>query len=347
MVEFCGWLMPVQYSGLVNEHNGVRNQVGLFDVSHMGEIRVRGNQAETFVDTITCNDVTRLADEQIQYSLMTYPEGTVVDDLLVYRVSGNEYLLVVNAANLDKDWAWVQKHAPDFDVSVVNESDQTAQIAVQGPKAQTTLQKLVSIDLTDIKYYWFKNVEVDGKPALVSRTGYTGEDGFEIYTDPQYAVDIWKALMKAGEEFQIQPAGLGARDSLRLEAKMPLYGNEMDQTTTVLEAGLNWAVKLKTKTDFIGKKALLEQKKAGLKRKLVCFIMEGRGIARHGYKVVSDGQETGQVTSGTHSPTLKKAIGMAYVPIGKKKPGTEISIQIRAKEQPARVVKELYQRNEE
>lgn len=346
MVEFCGWYMPVQYVGLVAEHEAVRTRVGLFDVSHMGEIRVRGRQAEVFVDTVTSNDVRRLVDTQIQYSLMTYREGTVVDDLLVYRFSPTEYLLVVNAANLDKDWAWVQEQASGFDVTVTNESDQTAQIAVQGPQAQATLQKLVSIDLDEIQYYWFKQMTVDGRPALVSRTGYTGEDGFEIYLDPKHAVPIWRALMHAGQPFGIQPAGLGARDSLRLEAKMPLYGNEMDHTTTALEAGLGWAVKLKKKTDFIGKTALLEQKKAGLKRKLVCFIMEGRGIARHGYPVVSDdGTPIGHVTSGTHSPTLKKAVGMAYVPIDMKQPGTEISIQIRAKVHAANVVKELYKRN--
>lgn len=345
MVDFLGWHMPVQYTSLIEEHHAVRNRVGLFDVSHMGEIRVKGPQALDFLNFITVNDVSKLEDRQIQYSLMTYPEGTVVDDLLVYRLHPDEYLLVVNAGNTEKDWKWVQEHAVGFDVHVANESDDTAQLAVQGPLAQTLMTALTPVDLNRIAYYWFEMMDVAGVKALVSRTGYTGEDGFEIYTSFQDGEAVMKAILKAGESLGLALCGLGCRDTLRLEARMPLYGNDMDQTVSALEAGLGWAVKLKKDCDFIGKDALKAQKK-NLQRKLVGFVMEDRAIARHGYPVLVDGAEVGHVTSGSHSPTLGKPIGLALLQTPHAKPGNHLDIVVRQKTHRAEIIKGPFYRRE-
>ena len=340
MVDFGGWYMPVQYSGLVEEHTTVRQKVGLFDVSHMGEIRVTGPEAEVFLDYITVNDVTKLTDGQAHYTVLPNENGGIIDDLLIYRFSRENYLLVVNASTQDNDLAWIQKHAADFKVTVVSESDQTGQIAVQGPLAQQVLQRLTPADLTEVAYYHFTETRVDDIPALVSRTGYTGEDGFECYVPAGETVRLWRRLLEEGKDEGVQPAGLGARDTLRLEARMHLYGNDMNDTITPLEAGLGWVTKLKKASDFVGKAALSAQKKEKVKRKLVGFEMVDRGIARHDYPVVdSEGNQIGVVTSGTHAPTLKKAIGLAYVPSEMSKPETTIHIKIRNKVAAARVVK--------
>ena len=345
MVDFGGWFMPVQYSSQVEEHQTVRERAGLFDVSHMGEVRVKGKDTLEYLSHITVNDPFTLEDGQAQYTAMLYPEGTVVDDLLIYRIGPEECLLVINAANQEKDFTWMLHHIGEYDVVLENESDDTGQIAIQGPLAETILQKLASPGLADLGYYRFRQEIIDDMPVLISRTGYTGEDGFECYLAADKTVKLWHMLLEAGKPEGILPAGLGARDTLRLEARMHLYGQDMDQTTTVLEAGLGWITKFKKPVDFIGKPALLEQKKAGLDRKLIGFEVTGKGIARHGYPVVDGEKEVGHVTSGTHSPTLKKSIGLAYVPKEMSKPGTEFHIKIRNKVVTAIVVKgPFYQR---
>jgi len=346
MVDFGGWFMPVHYGSQVEEHQAVRERVGLFDVSHMGEVRVQGKDTLAYLSHLTVNDPYNLEDGQAQYTAMLYPEGTVVDDLLIYRIGAEECLLVINAANIEKDFTWMLHHIGEFDVVLENESDRTGQIAIQGPLAEKVLQKLAAPGLADLGYYRFRQETIEGMPVLVSRTGYTGEDGFECYLPADHTVKLWKMLLEAGRDEGIQPAGLGARDTLRLEARMHLYGQDMDQTTTVLEAGLGWITKFKKPADFIGKEALLAQKKAGLDRKLIGFEVTGRGIARHGYPVVDGDREIGHVTSGTHSPTLKKSIGLAYLPRGMAKSGTEFQIRIRNKVVPAVVVKgPFYQRS--
>lgn len=345
MVDFGGWYMPVQYTSQIEEHQAVRQRVGLFDVSHMGEVRVTGKDTIAYLNYITSNNPSKLEDGQAQYTAMPYPDGTVVDDLLIYRISEDECLLVINASNIEKDFAWMQEHKGEFDVTLVNESDQTGQIAVQGPLAQQVLQKLASPGLEELTYYRFRQDTIDGMPVLISRTGYTGEDGFECYLDAENTPKLWRMLLEAGQDEGIRAAGLGARDTLRLESRMHLYGNDMDNTTTLLEAGLGWITKLKKASDFIGKESLKAQKKAGLTRKLIGFELNGKGIARHGYPVVDGDLEIGKVTSGTHSPTLKKSIGLAYVPLSLSKPGNTINIKIRNKVVPATVVKgPFYQR---
>ncbi|MCB1043369.1 MAG: glycine cleavage system aminomethyltransferase GcvT [Acidobacteria bacterium] len=346
MVGFSGWNMPVQYSGLMDEHHAVRQSVGLFDVSHMGEFRVKGPDALRFLESITTNHVAKLTDGRIHYTLLTYPEGTIVDDLLIYRFDENNYWMVVNAGNIDKDWSWVTQHATGFDIELTNESDRTAQIAIQGPLAETVLQQLVDRDLSEVPYYHFYEGPVNAVAAVVSRTGYTGEDGFEVYCASEHAVSLWRAMLDKGAEHGIKPAGLGARDTLRLESRMALYGNDIDQTTNALEAGLGWVVKFKKDDPFVGRDALLRIKEEGLVRKLVCFEVTGRGIARHGYPIANASGETiGVVTSGSHSPTLDKAIGMGYVDVAYSEPNTEIAIQVRQKAVAACVVKgPFYQR---
>lgn len=339
MVPFGGWTMPVQYSGLVDEHTTVRTRAGLFDVSHMGEVRIKGEDALAFTDYLTVNNVTKLEDGQAHYTAFCTPEGTVVDDLLVYREAADDFLLVINAANIDKDLAWIRRHQGEYRVTITNESDDTAQIAIQGPLAQAILQRVCDVDLDGMKYYWFQRGKVGAYDALISRTGYTGEDGFECYCAAADAVAIWRLLLETGAEDGIKPAGLGARDSLRLEARMHLYGNDMDETTSVLEAGLAWIVKLKNTDDFIGKTAIAAQKKAGVTRKLIGFRLLGKGIARPDYAVVDQGEPVGRVTSGTQGPTLKESIGMAYVPEHLAAPGGTIQIQIRNKLVDAEVVK--------
>jgi len=338
MVPFVGWDMPVQYTGVIDEHMAVRTAAGIFDVSHMGEIEVKGKDALAFLQKITTNDISKLAEGQIHYAGLTYPEGTFVDDLLVYKFKSDHYLLVVNASNTDKDFEWCLKNKTGFDVQIVNRSPEYAQIALQGPGAEKILKPLTDLSLPDMKYYWFAMGKVNGAECIVSRTGYTGEDGFEVYSKLSDAVGIWKAMMEEGMKSGIKPAGLGARDTLRLEAKMALYGNDIDNTTTVLEAGLGWVLKLE-KGNFNGRDVLLKQKEQGLKRKLVGFEMVDKGIARHGYDVVKGGKKIGYVSSGSHAPFLQKAIGLAYLPSEMSEIGTEFEIDVRGKNLKAVVVK--------
>ena len=338
MVDFGGWELPVQYSGILDEHKAVRERAGLFDVSHMGEITVKGPHALDFLQKLTCNDVSKLEDGRCQYNGLLYPTAGFVDDILIYRDAADDYLVVVNASNSDKDFEWMKEAAKEFDeVDVKNVSDQYAQLALQGPAAEKILKKLTEVDLSAIKYYRFNRGKVDGIDAIISRTGYTGEDGFEVYVAPAEAGRLFKRILEAGKEFDALPCGLGARDTLRLESKMALYGNDIDQTTTPLEADLAWIVKL-DKGDFFGRDVLEREKAEGVRKKLVGFEMIDRGIGRHGYPIVEGGEEIGIVTSGTHSPTLKKAIGLAYLPPDKSAVGTEFSVLIRGKETRARVV---------
>jgi aminomethyltransferase len=333
MVDFGGWELPVQYSGILDEHEAVRTKVGIFDVSHMGEVIVRGNQALELLQKATCNDVSKLEDGRAQYNGLLYPNGGFVDDILIYRRAADDYFVVVNASNTDKDFEWMREAAKGLDVDVRNVSADYAQLAVQGPEAEKILQPLTDVNLPAIKYYRFDTGKVDGAPAIVSRTGYTGEDGFEVYVAPSEAPRIMKKLVDAG----VKPCGLGARDTLRLEAKMALYGNDIDDTTTPIQADLAWIVKL-DKGDFAGRDVLEREKEDGPPRKLVGFEMLDKAIARHGFPVVEGGKEVGVVTSGTHSPTLKKAIGLAYLPLDKSGQGNEFTVVVRGKEARARVV---------
>ena len=342
MVEFGGWDMPVQYpAGTVAEHLRTRTHAGLFDVSHMGEIDVRGLDAIAFVNRITSNDASKLVDGQAQYSALTTPQGTVIDDLLVYRFAEDHLLLVVNAGTTDKDWDWISSHKQSTDsVELRNASAEFCQIALQGPEALSILQKLTETPLGEIKYYHFREGQVDGVDSIISRTGYTGEDGFEVYAAPDKAEQLWNKMLEAGNfgsNDGVLPCGLAARNTLRLEAGMCLYGHEIDETTTLLEANLGWITKL-NKGDFIGREPLAKQKEEGLKRKLVGFEMNDRGIARDGQDVLIDGQCAGKVTSGSPAPFLKKNIGMAYVPVSSSSPGQVIEIDVRGKLVGAQVV---------
>ncbi|WP_456407590.1 glycine cleavage system aminomethyltransferase GcvT [Caldithrix abyssi] len=336
MVEFAGFHMPIQYHSIREEHIRVRKTVGVFDVSHMGEIIISGPKALEMVQKITINDAAKLEIGQVQYSAMCYPDGGIVDDLLVYRFA-DHYMLVVNASNKDKDYQWILKNKID-DCQVIDQSDAFTQLAVQGKKAEETLQKLTDVNLAAIKFYWFVEGKLADVPMIISRTGYTGEPGFELYFANEYAEKVWNAVMEAGKEFDIEPIGLGARDSLRLEKKMCLYGNDIDETTNPIEAGLGWITKL-DKGDFIGREALLKVKEEGPKRKLVAIVLEGQGFPRHGYKIFKDGNEIGHVTSGTVSPILNKGIAMGYVAKEFARVGTELEIEIRAKKVPAIIIK--------
>jgi aminomethyltransferase len=333
MIDFGGWELPVQFSGILDEHEAVRTRAGLFDVSHMGEITIKGPQALTLLQRTTCNDVSKIEDGRAQYNGLLYPTAGFVDDIVVYRMSGDDFFVVVNASNQEKDFEWLADAAKDLDVEVKNVSAAYAQLALQGPQSQSILQPVTDIDLAAVKYYRFARGKVDGVDAIVSRTGYTGEDGFEVYVAPEHGQKVFRTLVAGGAK----PCGLGARDTLRLEAKMALYGNDIDHSTTPLEADLGWIVKLE-KGEFMGRDVLERERSEGPKRKLAGFEMVDRGIARHGYPIVEGGQEIGVVTSGTHSPTLKKAIGLAYLPPGKSAPGTEFMVLIRGKETRARVV---------
>ncbi len=328
IVEFAGYMMPIQYGGILKEHRRVRTSVGMFDVSHMGEFIIRGVDAESFLQNVTTNNVSNLAIGQAQYSAMCYENGGIVDDLLLYKLP-DYYMMVVNASNLDKDWNWLRKHKPGS-VQMENVSDQTTLLAVQGQKSGELLQKLTDEDLSNIDYYHFKEGEIDQAPMIISRTGYTGEFGFELYMDNQYGVQLWTKIMDAGKEFEIEPIGLGARDTLRLEMKYCLYGNDIDQTTNPFEAGLGWITKLK-KGNFVGRDALLEVKEKGLTRKLVGFKMQERAFPRHGYTIYHEGTEIGKVTSGTHSPSLGVGIGLCYVANEHSDIGAKFGIGIRNK----------------
>ncbi|HZJ43723.1 MAG TPA: glycine cleavage system aminomethyltransferase GcvT [Pyrinomonadaceae bacterium] len=342
MVDFGGWDMPVQYpAGTIEEHLRTRNHSGLFDVSHMGEIDVRGSDAIPFVNRVTSNDVTKLVDGQAQYSALTTPRGTVVDDLLVYRLAADHLLLVVNAGTTEKDWAWITAQKRDDSVELNNVSKDYSQIAIQGPDALGILQLLTELPLAEIKYYHFTQGSVDGIPAIVSRTGYTGEDGFEVYAAPEHAEQLWNKMLDAGhfgDSTGIIPCGLAARNTLRLEAGMALYGNDIDETTNLLEANLGWICKL-DKGDFVGRDALAKEKEAGITRRLVGFEVTDRGIARDHQNVVVDDKVVGQVTSGSPAPYLKKNIGFAYVPIELASVGQQLKIDVRGRLVDAQVVK--------
>lgn len=347
MVNFFDWDLPVQYTGINEEHNAVRTAGGIFDVSHMGEIRFKGPQALDALQYVTANNVAKLNPGKIHYTGLLTEKGCFVDDLLVYMIAENHYFLVVNAANTDKDFKYMQEKAGRFDVEITNESADYSQVAIQGPNADTLLSAFTDIDLTAIKYYHFTSGKVNNIDAIISRTGYTGEDGFEVYVrvDEETASGLFLDLVETGKKHGIVPVGLGARDTLRLEAGMALYGNDIDDSHTVLEADLGWILKLK-KGDFLGRDVLLKQKEEGIKRKLVGFELVERGIARHGYPVYADGSEYSTVTSGTFAPFLKKPIGMTYLPIEKCGPGTEFEIGIRGKRVKAKVVETpFYKRN--
>ncbi len=341
MIDFGGWEMPVQYAGVLEEHRTVRSKAGLFDVSHMGEIEVKGKDALEFAQYIFTNDVSKLEDSQILYTPMCYPEGGVIDDLLVYRFNKEHFLLVVNASNTDKDFAWLEEKSKFYEVRLENRSAEYALLALQGPQAQKILQKLTSLDLNEIKNYRFKHWEVDEVLCLISRTGYTGEDGFELYFPPEYAVQLWQKILEAGAEEGIQPIGLGARDTLRFETKLPLYGNELGPEITPLEAGLGFFVKL-DKKDFIGKEALQKQKENGIPRKLVGLEMIERGIARSHYPIQSEGKEIGFVTSGSFAPTLNKNIALGLIEAEYAQDGKILEILIRGKGVKAQITPSLF-----
>ena len=343
LVEFAGWEMPVQYEGVIDEHRAVRTAAGLFDVSHMGEIAVSGPGAAALLERLTPNDVSKLVPGRAHYSGLLTERGTYVDDLLVYRLAEDDFLVVVNASNAGRDFEWIAARAEDTGGSgakVEDVSDDWALLALQGPKAIEILTPLTDVDLSKLRYYGFARGRVAGAPAIVSRTGYTGEDGVELYVRPDDAPALWQRLLDEGRDRGVAPAGLGARDTLRLEAGMALYGHEIDETTTPLEAGLDWVVKLE-KGEFVGREALAAQRAGGLARKLVGFTVSGRGIARQGHRVVADGTdqdgpsvesvEVGAVTSGTWSPTFDKALGMAYVPVAMAEPGTPLGLDVRGK----------------
>jgi len=336
LIEFAGYYMPVLYKGILEEHLRVRRTVGMFDVSHMGEFEVSGENAERFLQRMTINDVAGLQMYQAQYNALCYEHGGIVDDLLVYRLP-DRFLLVVNASNIDKDFQWLQEHLLDH-VSLTNRTDDFSLLAVQGRNATAVLQKLTSANLSDIKNYWFISDKLADVAMLIARTGYTGEEGYEIMFAPEHSKKVWQRIMDAGKEFEIEPIGLGARDTLRLEVKYCLYGNDIDKTTNPLEAGLGWITKLK-KGDFIGRDALLQIKEKGMTRKLVGFEIKDRAFPRKGYEIFSQEKQIGVVTSGMFSPVLEKSIGLGYVESAFTDIGTELSISIRGKKIRAEVVK--------
>ena len=338
MVSFAGWDMPVEYSGITAEHMAVRTRAGVFDVSHMGEIEIAGKNAAAAVQRLLCNDAGSLQVGQAQYTGLLTPGGTFLDDMLVYKMAPSHFLLVANASNVAKDFAWINEQVKQVgDAAAVDTSSRYALIAIQGPASREVLQPLTGVELEDLRYYWFANGEVANARATISRTGYSGEDGFEIFVPPNMADRVWQALLESGRSADVIPCGLGARDTLRLEAAMRLYGNDIDETTTPLEADLGWVVGW-NKGDFIGRDRLDDQRDKGTARKLVGFEMIDRGIARHGYPVMHGDQRVGVVTSGTQTPFLKKAIGMAYVPSGHAEAGSEIEIDVRGRRSKARIV---------
>jgi aminomethyltransferase len=338
LVPFAGYEMPVQYrTGILAEHQAVRTRAGLFDVSHMGEIEVRGPQALDLVQYVTTNDASKLMVGQAQYSVICREDGGCIDDCIVYKFP-DDYMIVVNASNRDKDRDWILHHAAKFDVEVTDRSDEISLIALQGPKAQEILSTLTDVPLDDIQYYHFVTGAVADMQMVISRTGYTGEDGFELYVYNQDAVKLWRTLLAAGDEVGVIPAGLGARDSLRLEMGYALYGNDIDDRHTPLEAGLGWVTKL-AKGDFVGRDALQKQKEAGVRQRLVGFMLTERGFPRHGYEVRYNGEPSGEVTSGTVSPSLEQGVGLAYVPVEAAKAGSPIEIMVRDKAVPAEVAK--------
>jgi len=338
LVEFAGYEMPIQYSSIIAEHKAVRNSVGVFDVSHMGEVYISGEKALDFVQHITINDASKLFPEKVQYSAMCYPDGGIVDDLLVYRLSDKEFLLVINASNIDKDVSWMKENNK-FGVSIDNRSDEYSLLAVQGPNSEEVLKKLVK-DMPELEFYHFIKGKVAGIDMIISRTGYTGETGYELYFtgDVSQAEKAWEEIFKAGKEFDIQPVGLAARDSLRLEMGYCLYGNDIDQTTNPIEAGLGWITKT-DKGNFLGKDAILKVKQEGPGRKLVALISDEKTFPRKGYDITAEGKKVGVVTSGTVSPVLEKPIALGYVDKPLNAPGSKVAFKIRDKEIPAVVTK--------
>lgn len=346
IIEFAGWLLPVQYEGIIEEHQAVRNQAGLFDVSHMGEVEITGKEAFNYVQNLVTNDISTLCDNQVIYTLMCYEHGGVVDDLLVYKFSNEHYFLVINAGNIDKDYEWMLKNKGSYEVQIKNLSKEFSELALQGPAAQHILQKLTKTNLEELKFFHCnRNIMIDEVKCLVSRTGYTGEDGFEIYVSNEHIEKLWDSILAAGKDEGIKPTGLGCRDTLRFEAALPLYGHEISDSITPLEAGLGFFVKL-NKENFIGRDALIKQKQEGLKRKLVGFEMKERGIPRNGYEVVVRGENIGIVTTGYMSPSLRKNIGLALIDAKYAELGTEIQILIRNKAVKAEVIsKKFYNKN--
>lgn len=338
-IDFGGWELPVQFSSIKEEHEAVRTKAGLFDVSHMGEIEVKGTDSLGYLQKMMTNDISKLSDGGAQYTAMCYESGGTVDDLLVYKIKDNHYLLVVNASNIEKDYQWLADHV-EGNVELENLSETTAQLALQGPLAEKVLQKLAGEeDLSGIGFFKFQQeVTLNGKKALVSRTGYTGEDGFEIYCDANDAADLWKEILTAGEEDGVVPCGLGSRDTLRFEANLALYGQELTSEISPLEAGIGFAVKLNKEADFIGKEVLIQQKQGGTPRKLVGIEMIDRGIPRHGYPVYKGEELIGEVTTGTQSPTLKKNIGLALIKTEEAGLENEVDVEIRGKRLKAQIV---------
>ena len=343
MVDFAGYDLPVQFHGIIPEHTRVRTTVGVFDVSHMGRIEVRGSDTLKFINRMTTNDASKLAVNQAQYSVFCYPDGGIVDDLVAYRLP-DYYFLVVNGANNAKDTAWLKEHLSG-DVKMDNVTDQQAQLAIQGPKAEAVMQKICNIPLSPIGFYWAAQCEVAGVKSLVSRTGYTGEDGFEAYFPATSALKIWDAIFAAGKEFDIEPIGLGARDTLRMEMKMTLYGNDIDKTTNPIEAGLSWVVALDKQEGFIGSDVLRKVEAEKPARRLVCLEMQDRSIARPHYPILVQGQPVGAVTSGTLSPSLNQGIALGYVKRQFAKAGTEVQVDIRGRSAAAVIVKPPFYRH--
>lgn len=342
IVEFGGWLLPVQYAGILDEHKAVREKAGLFDVSHMGEVLVKGPEALAFLQKLVTNDVASMTDNKVQYTPMCYPDGGTVDDLLIYKRNNQEYFLVINAANIEKDWNWMKENSIGFDVELTNLSDETSELALQGPLAETILRKLTDAPLEQLGYYWFiPEVLVSGKTVMVSRTGYTGEDGFEVYCRPDEAAYLWEAIMEAGQPYGLVPTGLGCRDTLRFEAALPLYGHELSAAISPIEAGIGKFVSL-DKGDFNGRAMLAEQKQNGPQRKVAGFVLTGRGIARAGYPVVYEGRQIGTVTTGSYAPTLEQNIGLALVEAEYAKVGQSFAVEIRGKNIPAEVIKKPF-----
>ena len=337
MVDFAGYEMPVQYSSIIAEHKAVRNSVGVFDVSHMGEVFVSGGKALEFVQHITTNDALKLSPGRVQYSTMCYPDGGIVDDLLVYNLAENKYMLVINAANIEKDYKWMVENN-EFGAEIEDLSDDYSLLAVQGPSSEKVIQKLFDNE-PDLEYYHFKEDKIAGVDIILSRTGYTGETGYELYFkgDEVYAEKLWNSIFEAGKEFDIQPVGLAARDSLRLEMGFCLYGNDIDKSTNPIEAGLGWITKLK-KEEFIGQKVLRKEKEEGSKRKLVALVSDERIFPRQGYEITINGKTIGNITSGTVSPVLEKPIALGYVSSEFKTAGTKVYLLIRGKEVPAEVI---------
>lgn len=338
IVPFAGYEMPVQYpTGIIQEHKAVRERAGLFDVSHMGELEIRGGDALGLLQYVTTNDASKIAVGQAQYTVLCNEDGGAIDDCIVYRFE-DHYLVVVNASNKDKDRDHIMQYAERFGTQVIDRSDETALLALQGPRAQRVLERLTEAQLNTIAYYHFAEGDVADVPTIISRTGYTGEDGFELYLPADSAVRVWTRILEAGQDEGVLPVGLGARDSLRLEMGYILYGNDLDERRTPLEAGLGWVTKL-DKGEFVGREALQKQKSDGVRDRLVAFVLQERGFPRHGYEIRIDGEPAGEVTSGVHAPSLEKGVGLAYVPVEAARPGTMIDVMVRGKAVPAEIVR--------